>query len=89
MIVNMLEASTSNLTESTVEWLNNETLVVYPKATYGFFLAVPSEEDGEGFDHEWPEDLKTLVQFARDRRCEWVMIDRDVEPLRELPTYEW
>lgn len=36
-----------------------------------------------------PDDVIRLMQEARKRGCEYVLLDRDAEPLDGLPTYEW
>lgn len=76
----MLALSTAHITEQTC----NQFLatVGYEKGEYGWFvytnLSVPI-----------PDDLKACLEYARTIDCEWVMFDLDVDPLPQLPTYDW
>ena len=37
---------------------------------------------------EMPEDLSKALAYASSHNCEWVLLDRDCEPVPGLPTYE-
>lgn len=36
-----------------------------------------------------PDDVARLMQEARKRGCEYVLLDRDAQEIDGLPTYEW
>ena len=36
-----------------------------------------------------PECLRQCLAFAREQGCRYVLFDSDVEPIDQLPTFEW
>lgn len=90
MIEKILVCSTSNIKESTSNWLKeqvvtSENMIVYEKEEYGFFIPVIPSCVSE----EIPEDIEKIVRFAIEKECDWIMIDRDAEGIEGLPTYHW
>lgn len=85
-----LVLSTAHITERTSEILTSDAidgLVAYPKGEYGFFVYVP-EESSEGIS-DCPKDLMACIEAAKERGCEWLMLERDAETMETLPTYDW
>lgn len=88
-VLKMLALSTSHLTSDTADDINYDNidgLIRYRKDEYGWFVYVP-EENWEFHDH--PADIYDCLVFARKNGFDWIMFDRDVEPIDELPVYEW
>lgn len=93
MITKMLEVSTGNLSEETAKRIDAKEdlgLVVYNKGEYGWFIFVPyfTELEAEDVD-KIPQDLLLVLAYAKANQCNWVMFDRDVDPIHALPVYEW
>ena len=84
MIEPMLVLSTGNLTfETCNHWLKQSDHAVFEKGEYGWFVYVG--EPGDDF----PADLLACITLARQRRCCWIMFDRDAPAAAELPSYDW
>ena len=84
MIEPMLVLSTGNLTfETCNHWLKQSDHAVFEKGDCGWFVCVG--EPGDDF----PADLRAFMAIARQRRCCWIMFDRDVPASAELPHYDW
>lgn len=84
----------SSMHISTKTWLwlereaafqKNANLVVYPKAQYGFFIALPSMK--ELVSIEIPDDLKEIVTNIPDSEDYWLAIDVDADLSPELPKH--
>lgn len=84
----------SSMHISTKTWLwlereaafqKNANLVVYPKAQYGFFIALPSIKDIDVI--EMPDDLKEIVTNIPDSEDYWLAIDVDADLSPELPKH--
>lgn len=86
----MMVVSTVHVTEKICEALSNDELplIVYPKAEYGFFICVPTEEDHYS-DSEVPLPLKEIIDLAQSQEYDWIMLDRDAPACRDLPCFEW
>ena len=87
---NMLALSTAHLTYEVVRDLDCgqvEGLVYYGKGDYGFFVYTGEMRPGE-IEIYYPELLKCL-NFALDKGFNWIMFDMDVDPISELPVYDW
>lgn len=71
--------STIHISEATLKSIEHgdlkDALVVYPKSEYGFFVYVGEENIDD--DSILPEDLSSVVQFARQSECSIICIDRD------------
>lgn len=88
----MLGVSTAHIKESTSDYLNNNEIPipVYRKTSEtedcGWFVCVPeSRADYE----DVPEDLKDVINFARNKEVQWLMLDSDAAIYQELPVYDW
>ncbi|MCU5076996.1 hypothetical protein OB985_05315 [Bacillus cereus] len=95
MIQKMLEVSTAHITYETAKWLdgqveatkeNNIDLIVYEKGEYGAFIPLYPEMFA---DKVLPESLVFIIGYAMGKGCSWIMLDRDVEIIDDLPTYNW
>jgi len=90
----MIEMSTNNLTDNTVNnWAPFDTpSPVIANYEYGLFVYVPDdmktflEERSKG---EVPEDLVIVLQYAKDRNIEIIRFDRDADLIEDLPCYDW
>lgn len=86
----MLALSTSHLRYATARQLDNDHPKAWAKdlyfgrSEYGWFVStvtIPIQK--------FPDDLREALDFARRHDCTYVMFDRDVEPIAELPTFDW
>lgn len=86
---NMLALSTGHVSEETAKLMDIDQcgLVVYEKEDYGWFVHLPDPLDE--YKESTPKDLYKCMTFAMKQGCDWVMFDCDVEPIDELPVYEW
>lgn len=88
-ITKVLELSTQHISEVTAGLLNTSMISgisVYHKEEYGWFIYVsPEEEENE----QIPDDLNEVLKFSRSNDCSWIMLDRDYDTIKELPTFEW
>lgn len=103
MILTYLDLSTGHLTEATRDLidtcverqrsdLGGPGLADWPAMTvagytYGWFMTVPYEFD----PHEWralPQDLATVLSYARRHNVPLVRFDSDADTVADLPLYE-
>ncbi|PFV35749.1 hypothetical protein [Bacillus thuringiensis] len=88
-ITKVLELSTKHICEDTVALLDNiltSQIAAYQKEEFGWFIYVSSEENE---NTNIPDDLSTIISFARLNNCSWVMLDRDCDTIDELPIFDW
>lgn len=83
-ISKIISISTAHITEQTADLLIKGELepVVYPKDGCGWFIFVNP-------DDKVPDDLCTLMEFARRHNCAWIDMDSTGAVIPFLPTYEW
>lgn len=84
----MLTISSFHISGETSEFLDDESraeLVVYGKATFGWFIVV----DHAATEENVPDDLKRVLDLAREKGCAWLCLDQDANILEELPEYNW
>jgi hypothetical protein len=90
-IVSMLDLSTGHVTEATAKRLTDRPesigLPVYPKGEYGWIVWAGTESVTRVVDV--PADLVTVVKFAQERGCEWIMFDCDAPLSDSLPSFDW
>ena len=87
----MLDVSTAHLSPQTrqrLETFDVEGVLFYPKGPWGWFVNVPTLEDGLVVGDEVPTDLKVCIQFAQSLEKEWIMFDCDGSIVQELPTFD-
>ena len=88
----MLALSTVHVSEDTAKLIDNgdTEVVIYAKEKYGWFVHVPELCNMNNLENgKCPSDLYRCILFARKNDCDWLMFDRDVEPIDELPQYNW
>lgn len=89
-ITKCLELSTAHITESTANLIkkepnkNNLTLSVFPLSVFGYLINVTPT-----FNTAIPKDLNDCINLAKENNCEWIMFDSDIDPIDDLPKYEW
>lgn len=59
-------------------------LCIYNKTNYGWFIVVPYDD---GIPESTPEDLKSLLQIAKNHNCYYLEIDCDGPRYDNLPYY--
>ena len=82
-IQKIMTLSTAHIKEQTAKFLDKSA---YKKSEYGWFLPI---EDRSYDTTTIPEDLKKVIEFAKDHGCSWLCLDRDGPILDYLDTYEW
>lgn len=96
LIHKMLDVSSSHLCMKTFKWLRNQArsesasdFIVFAKEQYGYFIPIIDDDldDDHAVQDSLPEDLKTVIDFARNRGCTWLMIDVDGAIINELPVF--
>jgi hypothetical protein len=55
---------------------------------YGFFVSVPSELFA-AFYKQYPASLTRCVEWAFQQGFDYVLFDRDADPVSTLTTYDW
>jgi len=96
----MLEISTAHLPQAFMARLEETAGADYPFSSFlneygSMMLSLPDEQ-------EWPFFCEVLgdspladprflvvIDYARNLGCSWLLVDRDVPPLSDLPVYEW
>lgn len=91
----VMTVSTAHLSEETrtlmedPEFLNNTLLAIYPKTafgqTFGWYVYTLYDLND---DETIPDDLRTVMQYAKDAHCKLVCFDRDHATCANLKTYE-
>ena len=88
-ITNMLCLSTCHIKNKTDQLMKNHLIndvVYYPKIEsgncYGYFIFADSI-----LGSDVPEDLIQCIEFARTNGCDWINMDCDGDPIKELKNY--
>ena len=87
----MLCLSTAHITPKTSAMLANDEIddvTCYKKGNWGYFIFVPAcvEENGSS---DIPDDLRKVMDFARENGCLWVMLDCACACVDSLSEYDW
>lgn len=90
-IYQCLELSTAYVTQETMAWMNGPPadvpLTIAPYR-YGAFVVVPDNE--QIIDElSCPDDLKLVMQHARNAGCMAIRLDSDAGVIQSLPYFEW
>lgn len=85
----MLTISTGHITKDTADAFDAKMgddgiPAFFPKGDYGWFVFVPDQ-----IEPECPADLASLLRFAKEKGCTWLVLDCDAEQVDGLPTYDW
>ncbi|MDO9114942.1 MAG: hypothetical protein Q7U63_14255 [Polaromonas sp.] len=86
----MLDLSTAHLKPETRSLLTQDLVdgaLIYPKGPWGWFVHVPTEDDGLTIGDEVPADLKACIQYAQQLQQNWLMLDNDGTVASDLPVY--
>lgn len=90
----ILAASTNHLPESLCDSLDDQPGVIcYRLASNrsgehtGWLLWVPA--DPHEVTTKTPAEIRRLWKYAMDRRCVYVLLDRDADVIDDLPTWDW
>lgn len=99
-IERMLCLSTMHIKPSTFEFLrvndNLSGLVYYEKreyggdAVYGSWICISRDFITAFLDEydSYPEDLKSIIDYAISHDLAWIMLDRDIPITEDFSTYE-
>lgn len=84
----LLLLSTDHLTEDTMDWLAEKeqrgSHPLHARGDHGYFIRVASSIWNPP---DLPGDFVAMLQFAKDRNVEWILLDQDEEHIKGLPTY--
>ncbi|MDN5925703.1 MAG: hypothetical protein L0I29_01350 [Hyphomicrobiales bacterium] len=85
--------STGHVTEKTAKFLDGAPGDEWPclggkYGDYGWFLYAHDENCGAGKD-AIPDDLFAVMTWAREQRCDYVLLDCDGDQVDALPHYDW
>lgn len=87
------DCSTAHLPRQTVEKMEAGLWPsVSMESEFGFLVHVPETSDGldevkaRGMDCPY---YLTIIQFAQDAGCDYIMFDRDVEPVAYFEEFDW
>lgn len=88
---NYLDASTAHISAETNEYLetvagSNQICLTVAACEYGYFISVPPESE---YDESVPDDLRNVLDFARDAGCFVLRLDADADKIDGLPTFNW
>lgn len=81
----LITISTTHVSGNTAAWINfyNTATIRYKKGEYGWVIFVMDYGD-----IYLPNDLRVVLDFARENGCDWICLDRDGE-IVDLDIYEW
>lgn len=83
-----MDLSTGHLSKATVDILEDEGKipgVIYDKhRDHGWWVAVPMDDD-----KNWPDDLRTVFDYARSFGALWLLFDADADEIDELEIHQW
>ena len=85
MIAKYLDISTRHLMPETIESLNPGRWPYSYRYNEGVFITVDELNYPDGL----PEDLKILIQYAKEHDVWLIRLDCGAEEAEDLPTYEW
>lgn len=94
-ISKMVTLSLGHISKETSEWLSNqEEIVSYEKESYGWFIYIPPKDSEILQEYlsnkdDIPEDMNRLIKIAAEQDCVWICLDNSVQPILELPVYNW
>lgn len=89
MIYKYLEASTGNVTQDTMNKIEEGKIGVQTMSgPYGAFIAVLDDADLQRSIVK-ETDLYPLFDLARAEWCDWIYLDRDADPIENLPFFDW
>lgn len=91
-ICKMAELSTAHLSPETLSMIEDGEIMevsIYKKTVPGegvvgyFIPIIETTLDDPGI----PGSLKEAMKYAANNGCSWLMFDRDIEPIPDLPAY--
>lgn len=85
------DCSTSHVTKETMRYLkrisgNNNIGQTVASYEYGCFISVSTEAE---YHKDVPEDLRTVLDFARGNECLVLRLDADGCTYPNLPIFDW
>jgi len=87
------DLSTAHLTQEAAQQLQDYGNAGVPalrvmRDEYGFFVSVPSEIHAALYE-QYPASLIRCIKWACQQGFDYVLFDRDAEPVSALTTYDW
>lgn len=90
MIRKLLDISTGHVSKETRDLLNegeggSPHIWAIPHE-YGWFVRAHDEAEDLA---QTPDDLVTVMRYAKQLDCDWIKFDCDADFVEELPMFEW
>lgn len=86
-----LDLSSKHISPQTREMMREERLtgaLIYNKGPWGWFVNIPSKDEGPVIGEEVPDDLKACMEYAQAGNHQWMILDCDGTVSELLPTYD-
>jgi len=85
----MMDASSSHITESDADLLTNgETDVIAHAYEFGWLVMIDPELDGELL-YGYSDAFQNLYKIAYAGDCQYLLLDADAKIYDELPQFDW
>ena len=88
VISKMLELSTMHLTYKTCTLMDGGKFRIAEYPCGYFVYADPWQIKHEDVS-DYPKDLLACIKLALEYDCTYIIFDSDVEPIEDLPIYDW
>ena len=88
----VLDLSTAHLPEHLgSHGLSGEDgVTAYDLDGYGWLMWIPPDPDSHAADYPGlPAEVLTIQRYARQRGCDYVLLDQDADIIDGLPTWDW
>lgn len=86
-IYSILDCSTGHLCPATREWMDEGEMPVVMGNDYGW-LVTTGGIPGDAMTPEAPQDLQTVIDFARSLDLPYIRFDAEADRVEHLPWYE-
>lgn len=88
----VLDLSTAHLPERLAAWDNLCSVpgvLVVMHSEYAYLIHVPDTDDQWSDRDLCPAEVAMVIMYARDRDCDYILLDGDGSTCEDLPTWEW
>lgn len=86
----VLDISTAHLPPDLADRLDRLGGVIAYRLDYGWLMPVPARPEPQHDGRDMPPEIRNIYAYARERDCDFVLFDRDADPLEDdLPTWPW
>jgi hypothetical protein len=82
-IYRTLTLSTAHITNAVTQFIENEDIASF-NSEFGYIIYTEYSDD-----LDYPEELKRVLELAREKDCAFLRLDRDGPVIEDLPSYDW